>query len=86
MTLAAGVERWASRGALGYLVLAAICADVLVERRPVRLVAADALPTGHLGYWVRWLAEGGLVAVLTATSPARLAHPDGGDRRLFRGR
>jgi LDH2 family malate/lactate/ureidoglycolate dehydrogenase len=74
-----GVERWESRGALGYLVLAAICADVLSERRPVRLVTADAFPTGHLGYWVRRLAEGGLVALLTATSPARLAHPDGGE-------
>jgi LDH2 family malate/lactate/ureidoglycolate dehydrogenase len=32
-----------------------------------------------LGHWVRKLAEGGLVAALTATSPARLPHPDGGD-------
>jgi hypothetical protein len=32
-----------------------------------------------LGYWVRRLANGGLAAVLTATSPPRLAHPDGGD-------
>ena len=31
-----------------------------------------------LGLWVRRLAEGGLVAVLTATSPRRLGHPDGG--------
>ena len=31
-----------------------------------------------LGYWVRRLARAGLVAVLTATSPPRLAHPDGG--------
>lgn len=31
-----------------------------------------------LGHWVRKLAEGGLVAALTATSPARLAHPQGG--------
>jgi LDH2 family malate/lactate/ureidoglycolate dehydrogenase len=28
---------------------------------------------------VRKLAENGLVAALTATSPPRLAHPDGGD-------
>jgi len=33
-----------------------------------------------LGYWVRKLAEGGLVAALTATSPARLGHPDGGPK------
>jgi LDH2 family malate/lactate/ureidoglycolate dehydrogenase len=30
-----------------------------------------------LGYWVRKLADGGLVAALTATSPARLGHPEG---------
>jgi len=41
-------------------------------------VAADCFPTGFLGHYVRRLAEGGLVAALTATSPARLAHPDGG--------
>jgi LDH2 family malate/lactate/ureidoglycolate dehydrogenase len=31
-----------------------------------------------LGHWTRKLAESGLVAALTATSPARLGHPDGG--------
>ena len=33
-----------------------------------------------LGYWVRRLADGGLVAVLTATSPRRLGSPDGGPK------
>ena len=33
-----------------------------------------------LGYWARRLAEGGLLAVLTATSPPRLGHPDGGPK------
>ena len=33
-----------------------------------------------LGHWVRRLAEGGLVAALTATSPRRLGHPDGGPK------
>jgi hypothetical protein len=33
-----------------------------------------------LGYWVRKLADGGLVAALTATSPARLASPAGGPK------
>jgi LDH2 family malate/lactate/ureidoglycolate dehydrogenase len=42
-------------------------------------LAANCFPTGMLGYWVRRLADGGLAAALTATSPARLAHPDGGD-------
>ena len=34
--------------------------------------ASETFPTGMLGGWVRRLAEGGLVAVLTATSPPRL--------------
>ena len=74
-----GFDRWESRGALGYLVLAEICAELIeIRPSPVRIVAGDAFPTGHLGYWVRWLAEAGLVAALTASSPARLPHPDGG--------
>ena len=73
------LTRWEARGALGYLVLEQIVRDLL-ERPPdpVRLVVADAFPSGHLGYWTRRLAESGLVAVMTSTSPARLAHPDGG--------
>jgi LDH2 family malate/lactate/ureidoglycolate dehydrogenase len=42
------------------------------------VVARRCFPTGALGYWVRRLADEGLVAALTATSPKRLAHPDGG--------
>jgi LDH2 family malate/lactate/ureidoglycolate dehydrogenase len=42
------------------------------------VVAADSFPTGMLGLWVRRLAEAGLCAWLTATSPARLPHPEGG--------
>jgi LDH2 family malate/lactate/ureidoglycolate dehydrogenase len=76
-----GFERWDGRGALGYLTLAAICraqlADPPSHARVV--VAAHCFPTGMLGYWVRQLAEGGLVATLTASSPARLAHPEGGE-------
>jgi LDH2 family malate/lactate/ureidoglycolate dehydrogenase len=75
-----GFERWEARGALGYLVLARICAGLVASPpAPVRVVVADAFPTGHLGYWVRSLAEVGLVAALTATSPARLPHPEGGE-------
>jgi LDH2 family malate/lactate/ureidoglycolate dehydrogenase len=74
-----GFDRWEAHGALGYLVLAEICADLVASRpAPVRVVAADAFPTGQLGYWVRWLVAAGLVAALTATSPARLPHPTGG--------
>jgi LDH2 family malate/lactate/ureidoglycolate dehydrogenase len=76
-----GFERWDGRGALGYLTLAAICraqlADPPAHARVV--VASNCFPTGMLGHWVRKLADGGLVAALTATSPARLPHPEGGE-------
>ena len=57
--------------------------DAQLESPPAdaRLVVAQGcFPTGMLGHWARRLAEGGLVAVLTATSPARLAHPEGGPK------
>lgn len=75
-----GFERWEGRGALGYLTLAAIVESQLGQPpgRARVIAAADCFPTGVLGYWVRRLALGGLAALLTATSPARLAHPDGG--------
>jgi LDH2 family malate/lactate/ureidoglycolate dehydrogenase len=75
-----GFERWDGRGALGYLTLAAICDSLLAEPpEDARVVvAANCFPTGMLGYWVRLLAAGGLAAALTATSPPRLAHPNGG--------
>jgi (2R)-3-sulfolactate dehydrogenase (NADP+) len=75
-----GFERWHGRGALGYLVLERIVRSILANP-PLRarvVVAERCFPSGVLGYWVRRLAEGGLVAALTATSPRRLAHPEGG--------
>jgi LDH2 family malate/lactate/ureidoglycolate dehydrogenase len=77
-----GYERWDGNGALGYLTLAAIVAAQLAEPPAhARLVVAQrCFPTGMLGYWARKLAEGGLVAALTATSPPRLGHPDGGPK------
>jgi LDH2 family malate/lactate/ureidoglycolate dehydrogenase len=75
-----GFESWDGRGTLGYLTLAAICAAQL-EEPPAHarlIVASHCFPTGILGYWVRKLADAGLVAALTATSPARLGHPEGG--------
>jgi hypothetical protein len=42
------------------------------------VVASRCFPTGFLGYWVRKLADGGLAAALTATSPLRLGPPAGG--------
>jgi LDH2 family malate/lactate/ureidoglycolate dehydrogenase len=76
-----GYERWDGGGALGYLTLAAVVESQLAEPPDhARLVVCSrTFPTGALGYWVRGLAEGGLVGVLTATSPRRLASPEGGE-------
>jgi len=75
-----GFERWDGHGALGYLVLEEIVRSTLDDppEHARVVVARRCFPTGVLGYWVRRLAEGGLVAALTATSPRRLAHPEGG--------
>jgi (2R)-3-sulfolactate dehydrogenase (NADP+) len=76
-----GYERWDGNGALGYLTLAAVVEAQLADPPPRArvVVASNCFPTGMLGWYVRRLADGGLVAALTATSPARLPHPDGGD-------
>ena len=77
-----GFERWDGNGALGYLTLAAICDAQLLDPPPQArvIVARRTFPTGMLGYWVRMLADGGLVAALTAISPRRLGHPEGGPK------
>ena len=78
LTADPGFERWDGNGALGYLTLAAIVeAQLAAPPEHARLVVAQrCFPTGALGYWARKLAEGGLVAALTATSPAQ-ARPSG---------
>ena len=75
-----GYERWDGNGAVGYVTLARVVEAQLAEppERARLVVASHCFPTGFLGYWVRRIADGGLVAVLTATSPLRLASPDGG--------
>ena len=75
-----GYERWDGNGAIGYLVLARIVEAQLADppARARLVVASHCFPTGFLGYWVRRLADGGLVAALTATSPLRLGSPSGG--------
>ena len=75
-----GFERWDGHGSLGYLVLEEIVRATLSDppERSRVVVARRCFPSGALGYWVRRLAEGGLVAALTATSPRRLASPAGG--------
>jgi LDH2 family malate/lactate/ureidoglycolate dehydrogenase len=77
-----GYERWDSGGALGYLVLSAVVDATLADppERARLVVAERTFPTGVLGQYARRLAEAGLVAVLTATSPRRLGHPDGGPK------
>ncbi|HEX2428944.1 MAG TPA: Ldh family oxidoreductase [Gaiellaceae bacterium] len=76
-----GFERWDAHGALGYLVLDEIVGATLADppERARVVVARRCFPTGVLGHWVRRLADDGLVAALTATSPRRLSHPDGGE-------
>jgi len=72
-------QLWDANGAIGYLALARAIADQ-IEQPPERarlVVSQRTYPTGMLGHHVRRLAESGLVAVLTATSPARLGPPGG---------
>ena len=75
-----GFERWDGNRAVGYLVLEEIVRATVADppERERLVVARRCFPTGVLGYWARRLAEHGLVAALTATSPRRLPHPDGG--------
>jgi LDH2 family malate/lactate/ureidoglycolate dehydrogenase len=76
-----GYERWDGGGSLGYLTLAAVVRAQLDDppERARLAVCSNTFPTGALGYWVRQLAAGGLVGVLTATSPRRLPPPGGGE-------
>lgn len=77
-----GFQRWHGNGTVGYLALGHVVGRQL-EQPPAhaRLVVCErTFPTGMLGHHVRRLADGGLVGVLTATSPRRLAHPRGGPK------
>ena len=77
-----GYERWNGNGAVGYLVLNTIVEAQLADppARARLIVAGGTFPTGVLGYWARRLADGGLVTAVTATSPRRLGHPEGGEK------
>jgi LDH2 family malate/lactate/ureidoglycolate dehydrogenase len=74
-----GFQRWDGNRAIGYLVLARVVDAQLADPpKHARVVVCErTFPTGMLGHHVRRLAAGGLVAVLTATSPARLGPPGG---------
>ena len=78
-----GFERWDGNGAIGYLVMMTVVEKALWNHRqgelePARLIVCDrTFPTGMLGYYARILASQGLVALVTATSPARLGPPGG---------
>jgi LDH2 family malate/lactate/ureidoglycolate dehydrogenase len=77
-----GYERWDGNGALGYLVLDEIV-EAQIAEPPANariVVAGRTFPTGMLGHWTRRLADAGLVAAMTATSPRRLGHPGGGPK------
>jgi LDH2 family malate/lactate/ureidoglycolate dehydrogenase len=79
---AEGFQRWDGGGAIGYLVAARVVREQLA-RPPAhaRLVVCErTFPTGMLGHYVRRLAAGGLVALMTTTSPRRLGHPSGGPK------
>jgi len=75
-------NRWHGNGTVGYVVLARLCDELIANPpRNARLVVCEqTFPTGMLGYHVRRLADEGLVALLTATSPRRLGPPSGGPK------
>lgn len=74
--------RYDANGAIGYLTLRA-AVDAVIAAPPAHarvVVVRNCFPTGMLGHYARRLAGADLVGVLTATSPRRLAHPDGGPK------
>lgn len=75
-----GLARYDGHGALGYLALVrALDAELARPPTGARLVVVShCFPTGRLGYYAQRVAEHGLVCLLTATSTARIMHPQGG--------
>ena len=74
------VSRWDAASAAGYAALAdVLAAEVRTPPTGARLVVVErCFPTGRLGWFAERVAADGLVCLLTATSPARIAHPGGG--------
>jgi LDH2 family malate/lactate/ureidoglycolate dehydrogenase len=75
-----GLARYNAGGALGYLALAdALDAELADPPAGARLVVvSECFPTGRLGYFAEMGASAGLVTLITATSTARIVHPQGG--------
>jgi L-2-hydroxycarboxylate dehydrogenase (NAD+) len=75
-----GLARWDAAGTVGYVALAeALSAECAVPLAGARVVVVEGcFPTGRLGWFAERVAAEGLLCLLAATSPARIAHPDGG--------
>jgi LDH2 family malate/lactate/ureidoglycolate dehydrogenase len=75
-------RRYDANGTIGYIALrTAVFWTIAQPPEHARLVVVErCFPTGMLGYYARLLADAGLLAVVTATSPARLGHPSGGPK------
>jgi LDH2 family malate/lactate/ureidoglycolate dehydrogenase len=75
-----GLARWDGDGVVGYVALAeALDREADAAPAGARLVVVErCFPTGRLGWFAERVARRGLVCLLTATSTARIAHPDGG--------
>ena len=79
-----GLARYDATGTIGYLALAeALDAELADPPDGARLVVvSDCFPTGRLGYYAEAAATAGLIALVTATSTARIVHPEGGPALL----
>ncbi|MEP6640365.1 MAG: Ldh family oxidoreductase [Gaiellales bacterium] len=75
-----GLARWDGAGVVGYVALAeALDREADAAPSGARLVVVEhCFPTGRLGWFAERVARRGLVCLLTATSTARITHPDGG--------
>src|SRR6476661_292907 len=75
-----GLARYDGDGTLGYLALAeALDAELADPPSGARLVVvSECFPTGRLGYYAELGADAGLLTLVTATSTARIVHPQGG--------
>ena len=74
--------RYDAAGTIGYVALRTAVAWTIAEPpEHARLVVVEkCFPTGMLGHYARLLAAAGFVSMLTATSPRRLGHSDGGPK------